>query len=143
MHGIDLSARMLAQAEQRKLYASLRHADLQQAMNEQGPTYRLIFAADVFCYLGALDPLLTACFNRLAPGGFLFASIEEAPPADLAGNGWRLGPRGRYAHGAALSRPCRVCAPASPFVAMRPEIIRDERDAPVHGQFAILRRDPR
>lgn len=141
IHGIDLSARMLAQAEQRNLYASLRQADLQQTLNQDEETYRLIFAADVLCYLGALDPLLAACFARLAPGGLMFASIEEAHPRTPAGNGWHLGPRGRYAHAPAyLDHVARTAG--FTIVAMRPEVIRHEADAPVPGQFAVLRRTP-
>lgn len=139
IHGVDLSPRMLAKAVERNLYNSLQQADLLDALNQDGPAYSLIFAADVLCYLGALDPLLGACFRRLTPSGFMFASIEEAHPTSLAGNGWHLGSRGRYAHSAAYVEHAARAAGFT-VVALQPEIIRYEREVPVHGRLAILRR---
>ena len=82
IHGVDLSPRMLAKAAERNLYDLLQQADLLDALNQDGPAYSLIFAADVLCYLGALDPLLGACFRRLTPSGFMLAWIEEAQTGD-------------------------------------------------------------
>ncbi len=145
LHGVDLAPRMLAHAEAKGIYASLREADVLTVLAEPGPEYGLILAADVLCYFGALDPLLRAACARLRPGGLLLVSTEspedEAPrdesPRDAPP--WQLGPQGRYTHTGAY---LRASAAAAGFVVrhLSPETQRFENDAPVPGLLAVLAR---
>ncbi len=144
--GVDLSERMLAQAAGKGVYADLHHADLADFLANDTSPWRLILAADVLCYFGALQDLLAAVFDRLAPGGlFLFSAEELLPdadgrlPANLRGGGWALGRQGRYAHTADY---LTGAAEGAGFTIrmLRREIQRFEADAPVDGFLVMLER---
>ena len=110
--GVDLSAKMLDKARERKLYHRLEQRDLLTMMQgEPESTFDLVFSADVFVYLGALDDLMGEAYRLLRPGGHLAFSVESLDA--LAGGAaissdshdYRLNVTGRYAHSMAyLSR---------------------------------------
>ncbi len=139
--GIDLSPRMLEQAEVKGLYESLREADLPAALNEDGESWMLIVASDLMCYFGALEDMFAAIRPRLAPGGRFIFSVEEliADGSVPIGPGWVLGRMGRYAHDAAyiaataesLGFRCLTCDR---------EALRHEGGDPVAGLLIVLER---
>jgi predicted TPR repeat methyltransferase len=137
--GVDLSPRMLAKAESKQLYESLHEAEITRFLASDCTAYRLIIAADVLCYFGAVDALLAAVAERLHPGGFFIASFEELPGARDKGRNWAAGARGRFAHDAEY-----IAASAEAtgliVVAMDDEIIRSEDGTPVQGRLAVLQR---
>jgi predicted TPR repeat methyltransferase len=103
--GVDLSAKMLDKARERKLYHRLEQLDLLPMMQgEPASTFDVVFSADVFVYVGALDDLMSEASRLLRPGGYLAFSVEslDALP-DGAGQttpnqDYRLNVTGRYAH---------------------------------------------
>jgi len=141
--GIDVSPRMLDQARAKQLYATLHEARLPDALRHDTDSWRLILAADVMCYFGALDEMLDAVRERLRPGGRFIFSVEELLPdydGNTPGNGdWALGRLGRYAH--AASYIART-ADARGFrcVALDRETLRYEAGGPVAGFMMILER---
>ncbi len=145
--GVDLSGRMLAQAQNKELYAELHCADLMDFFAKDERLWGLILAGDVFCYFGELDEILRTAFGRLATGGLFIFSVEELlrdaaghPPANMQGGGdWALGRQGRYAHTADyLART--VSNAGFTIQSLRREIQRYEANAPVHGFFVVLER---
>ena len=94
--GIDLSPRMLDAARGKGLYAELREARLPQALHADTSSWRLILAADLLCYFGALEEMFDAVHDRLRPGGRFIFSVEELVPdhdGTLRGNGdWAVTP---------------------------------------------------
>lgn len=100
--GIDLSPNMLAEAERKRLYATLREADIIEDLSTQSSQWPLIVAADVVCYFGDLKGLMHGISRCLAPEGWFVFSIETLLPdrdGVLPGNGdWALLRQGRYAH---------------------------------------------
>lgn len=134
--GVDVSARMLAKAASKQLYANLRQVDVLDFLKEPGPGFALAFAADLLCYFGALDGVTRAVRQRLDPGGLFFLSVERTE--SVTDRGWVLGRHGRYAHTAAY---LSATANAAGFtiVSLDPEVIRTEAGAPAHGLFAVLR----
>ncbi|WP_431270120.1 tetratricopeptide repeat protein [Dankookia sp. P2] len=126
--GVDLSRRMLEQAAAKGLYTKLRQADLTAALREDGATYALITAADVFCYLGDLREILALCRQRLAPGGLLIFSLERGEP----GAGWRLGASGRYAHAPDYIAGCLAEAGLPPLECHE-EALRRDGEASIPG----------
>ena len=100
--GVDLSPRMLAHARAKRLYAELREADIVSDLASRKQRWPLIVAADVLCYFGALEELLTLVHDRLEPNGWFVFSVEEIQPDHdgvVPGNGdWALQRQGRYVH---------------------------------------------
>lgn len=77
IEGADLSAGMLAVARGTGLYARLEQADLVDFLAaRQTGTADLIVAADVFCYVADLAPVLAAALPALADGGYFAFTIE-------------------------------------------------------------------
>ena len=130
--GVDLSRRMLEQAAAKGIYTRLRQADLAAVLREAGEAYALIIAADVFCYLGDLREALALCRQRLAPGGLLLFSLERGAARDAAGEGWRLGPAGRYAHAPDYLAACLAEAGLQ-AVECREEVLRRDGETTVPG----------
>ncbi|MEO8753489.1 MAG: tetratricopeptide repeat protein, partial [Casimicrobiaceae bacterium] len=76
--GVDLSAKMLEKAQERKLYSRLVNLDLVTMMrSEAAASYDLVLAADVFVYLGKLDELAEQARRLLRPGGLFAFSVES------------------------------------------------------------------
>jgi predicted TPR repeat methyltransferase len=100
--GVDLSPRMLAHAKAKHLYAELREAEIVADLAAHPQRWPLVVAADVLCYFGPLEDLLTLVHQRLEPGGWFVFSVEQMLPdhdGTIPGNGnWALQRQGRYAH---------------------------------------------
>jgi len=93
--GIDLSPAMIEQARAKNFYDRLAAADLVEFLNaEPAGSADLAIAADVFVYIGDLDPVISAIARVLAPGGLLGFTAQS-----FDGEGFRLGDDMRYAHG--------------------------------------------
>jgi predicted TPR repeat methyltransferase len=141
--GIDLSPRMLERARDKALYATLREARLPDALRDNTAMWRLILAADLMCYFGPLDEMLSAVRERLRPGGRFIFSVEELVPdhdGTIPGNGdWALGRMGRYAHAA---RYVASTADTLGFrcLALERETLRYEAGGPVVGLLMVLER---
>jgi predicted TPR repeat methyltransferase len=141
--GIDLSPRMLDQARSKELYATLREARLPDGLRDEKGAWRLILAADVLCYFGALDEMFDAVRARLRPGGRFIFSVEELLPdhdGNLPGNGdWALGRLGRYSHA-----PAYVARTADErgfrCLSLDRETLRYEAGGPVAGLMMVLER---
>ena len=105
LEGFDLSANMLAKAEQKAVYDHLAQADLSLQPEEAGlfadglPRHRadLVTAADVLMYLGSLETVFPLVVELLAPGGHFAFSVEEAGEEE-EGEGFILRKSLRYAH---------------------------------------------
>lgn len=126
--GVDLSERMVEHARRKGIYSELHVAEIGAFLAAERRCFRLIIAADVFCYFGALDQVLAAARSRLEPGGRLLFSVERKD----GDGGWELGGSARYRHSAAYV--CQSLAGASlrPLV-LREEDLRREGGQPVRG----------
>jgi predicted TPR repeat methyltransferase len=93
LEGVDLSTRMLAKANARGLYDQLYESELTSFMDANPQAWNAIISADVLIYIGDLDPVAKAAFKALRPGGWFVFSTEG-----VDGDGYVLGPSGRYAH---------------------------------------------
>jgi predicted TPR repeat methyltransferase len=147
--GVDLSARMLAIAAAKGIYAELRHGDIAAASATGDDTWDIVVAADVLTYFGALDTVFAAIRQRLRHGGLLLFSLEalQAPPADASAErcleagpevdaNWRLHRQGRFSHRAGYVRDALRDAG---FVAreMESDTLRLEGGIPVDGLIVV------
>ncbi|SIQ03692.1 Predicted methyltransferase, contains TPR repeat [Rhizobium sp. RU35A] len=103
LEGFDLSANMLAKADEKGIYHHLGQADLSvpeaagSLFAEGLPRGRadLVCAADVLMYLGRLDMPFVLARDLLKPGGLFAFSVEDG---GAAAEGFCLQPSLRYAH---------------------------------------------
>jgi predicted TPR repeat methyltransferase len=91
--GVDLSPAMVAQAEAKAVYDTLSVAAIEPFLEATPDRFDLIFAADVFVYVGALDGVFAKAAARARPKAWFVFSVESAD-----GDGFVLRPTGRYAH---------------------------------------------
>ena len=98
--GVDLSEKMLEKARERKVYDTLRVADVTMALRDSAAACDLILAADVFVYVGDLAPVFEAGRTALRPGGLFAFSLEAVDDSES----FVLRPTARYAHSAAYIR---------------------------------------
>jgi predicted TPR repeat methyltransferase len=91
--GVDLSAKMVAEADKKGCYDQLTVGDVVDFLNDLNEPVDLLLAADVLTYLGDLEPLFRAASTRVRPGGLFCFSVEHEDQS-----GWQLRPTGRYGH---------------------------------------------
>jgi predicted TPR repeat methyltransferase len=141
--GIDVSSQMLQAAAAKQLYAELHNADFMNFLAEDTRRWRLIIAADVLVYFGALAEVLAAAYSRLVPTGWFALSLEELLPGvegqASAGAGWALQCQGRYAHGFDFVAEAARAAGFAVRVLQR-QTIRFEAGRPVPGMLVVLER---
>lgn len=136
--GIDVSARMLASARAKELYAELRESELLGELARDTTRWPVIVAGDVLCYFGALEQVFAAVHARLTPGGWFAFSVEELA-AHQDGPGWALHRQGRYVHAEAYLR--RTVHDAGFAVCdLKKTTLRFEAGAPVAGIIVTAER---
>jgi predicted TPR repeat methyltransferase len=91
--GIDISPRMMQQAERRHIYDQLILGDYTHYLSARQDPCDLVLAADVFIYAGDLRAVFEAVARLLRPGGLFAFSLEAAPGGDYV-----LQRNRRYAH---------------------------------------------
>jgi predicted TPR repeat methyltransferase len=95
--------------------------------------YHLIVAADVFMYLDALTPVLTAAVRVAAPSATIAFSVETHEGDDVI-----LRDTLRYAHGAAHVRAA-LDAAGLKLVSLDSAATRTEKNVPVPGLIVVAR----
>lgn len=133
--GIDLSAAMLAKARELGLYERLEQADLVAHLEHTNQRHDLVIAADVFIYVGTLEPVFSGVRRVLEPGGlFCFSAEQASDDIDL-----ELLPSLRYAHS---ERYLRRLAGQSGFTIERLVSlpIREDQRRTIPGLYAYLRK---
>ncbi len=134
--GVDLSPAMIAQAAAKGLYDRLVAADLEdflgRAAADRGQ-YHLVLAADVFVYVNELAPIIAAIARVLAPAGLLACTVETH-----AGDGVKLLPTLRYAHGEAYLR-ATISDAGLKLLRLSDAALRTENGVPVQGLVVVAR----
>ena len=131
--GVDLAAKMLERAAERKLYDALHRAEIMAYLAGSPGEFDLITAADVLIYIGDLGPLFAAAAVALRRDGLIAVSTER-----WAGEGFHLNPSGRFSHS-----PGYVQAVATPDfapVAASETTLRLEANLRVPGNLFVFRR---
>lgn len=130
--GVDLSAKMVAEADKKGCYDQLIVGDVVDSLNKMKEPVDLMLAADVLTYLGDLDPLFFSAAHCVLPGGFFLFSTEHSEE-----NGWQLRPTGRYGH-----HPHYILQLADKhgwqLLDTQKAEIRKERDAWIVGDLYLL-----
>ena len=135
LHGIDISAGMLAKATAKNIYDRLEREDLAQWLDNCRQPYDLIVAADVFVYVGRLESVFAALERFAAPGAFFAFSVEHCDE----GQDYLLRPSGRYAHSPAYIERLAGKHDWS-IVERRHQGTRREQGQWIEGDLFLLRR---
>jgi len=133
LSGVDLSPAMIDHAASKRVYDRLAAGDLLDflaAERESGAD--LATAADVFVYIGDLEPAFAAVWRVLARGG-LFAFTAQK----WNGDGFRLGEDLRFSHGEAYLRALAARAGFA-VLELSPAATRRDRGEDVPGWAAIM-----
>jgi len=91
--GLDIAAKMLAQARDKDVYDALIEAELLTHLQENKQQYDLIVAADVLPYSGDLQPLFDIIKQRLTHQGLFVFSSEISQDQT-----WALQDSARFCH---------------------------------------------
>jgi predicted TPR repeat methyltransferase len=91
--GVDIAAKMLAQAKEKHIYDQLKEVEINQFLQHNKQTYDLIVAADVLTYLGELDALFDEIREHLNPKGYFIFTTEISTTTD-----WFLETSARFSH---------------------------------------------
>jgi predicted TPR repeat methyltransferase len=134
--GVDLSPLMLHKAQALGCYRQLAHADVVEHLQATAQRYDLVAAADVFVYLGELQPLFAGVARVLGPGGLFAFSVEEATGAQVR---YELRPSSRYAHGEAYLREL-AAAVGFEVRELARTVLRHEQRQPIGGLLVLLAR---
>jgi predicted TPR repeat methyltransferase len=128
--GVDVSSKMLAKAEEKKIYDRLEIFDILQDW-DFAQKFHLIYSSDVFVYFGNLDTIIRSASSCLVSGGIIAFSVER-----LEDNctGYRLFPSGRYAHSKAYIRDC---------LKLHGLQLAEETESDIRKQSGTVRRPPR
>lgn len=143
LEGFDLSANMLAKAEEKGIYDHLARSDLSLPAVDSGlfgdglPAQRadLVGAADVLMYLGDLSNAFALAAALAAPGAVFACSVEDAATKD----GFHLAPSLRYAHSEAYVRGA-LHAAGFETTEIERTVIRMDGGKPVSGILFIATR---
>ena len=128
--GVDLSARMLAQAETRHVYDELYKFELTAYLRDNPGAFDVIVSADTLVYFGPLQDVVVAAADALRPGGRLIFTVEaliDAAP-DV---GFVISHHGRYNHARQYLE--RVLTDVNLRPEIEPAELRLEAGDPVQG----------
>lgn len=134
LDGLDLSAGMLEKARALGVYRALFHADVVDYLTNSSRQDDLVFAADVFNYIGNLDPVFECVARILLPGGIFCFTVEQAPPDTAQA---LLLPSLRYAHAEAHVRSLASRHGFEVLQALSLPLREDQRK-PVMGLYVYL-----
>ncbi|HKD37167.1 MAG TPA: tetratricopeptide repeat protein [Pirellulales bacterium] len=133
--GVDLSQGMLAAAAATGIYDELICDDVVEYMAKTDSRFDVILAADLFIYIGDLQPFFIASAKALRAGGLLAFSIET-----ISGSPYLLRRTRRYAH--SLSYVTELADRYSMQVLeSRPTAIRRGDGGSVAGHVIVVRRN--
>jgi predicted TPR repeat methyltransferase len=132
--GVDLSPAMIAQATAKGLYDRLVTAELADFLAaEAGDNgiYHLVLAADVFVYVNDLAPIIAGIAPVIAANGLFAFTVETH-----AGDGVKLLPTLRYAHGEEYVRTVLAAAGLKP-AHLAKAAVRSEKGTPVDSLIVV------
>lgn len=134
LEGVDLSGRMVEKARQRGVYDAVVQADVVEHLAALTERPDLVVAADVFIYLGDLDPVFAGVAKQLLPGGVFCFTVELAAQAE----GFELQASLTYAHSEAYLRTLAHAHGFEVLDVLRQPVRHDQRH-PIDGLYMVLR----
>ncbi|HEV2614224.1 MAG TPA: tetratricopeptide repeat protein [Gammaproteobacteria bacterium] len=136
LHGVDLSPKMLALAEQKNIYDKVFPGDLVDFLKNSPLPYDLLLAADTLNYFGDLTEFFHGAHHALTPSGLILFSLEDGEDNKL----WALQKSGRYTHSENYIRQkCRDHG--FDIIALEKSSLRRQNHELVMGWLCLLQRN--
>ena len=136
--GVDLSEKMLEQAEEKKIYAQLICDDICHYMETTEYYFHVIVASDVLTYFGDLTKAFVRVSKSLTPGGMFFFTVSENHYNE---DDFFMAPSGRFLHNPNYVEKALKSAGLKVLNCER-HILRNEAESPVYGYiFAAAKPD--
>ncbi|WP_423067279.1 methyltransferase [Devosia sp. CN2-171] len=133
LEGVDLSAKMVAQAGRKQIYDRLERGELVAYLDGLAEQADLIVAGDVFNYVGALDAPLAAVRRALADSGTAVFSLEVHEGDEAV----RLDRSLRFKHG--IRHVVGLCEELGLVpVTVEATVLRTDRGTPVDGALVVV-----
>jgi predicted TPR repeat methyltransferase len=135
LDGVDLSPRMIEKARALAIYERLVQSDVAEYLQATDQRYDLVLAADVFVYIGDLEPVFSGVRRVMDQGG-VFCFSAEIPEGS---KDFELKTSLRYGHS---ERYVRDLASQHGFAIIKIlyHPLRVDRERPVDGLYAYLSR---
>jgi predicted TPR repeat methyltransferase len=124
---------MLAQARARGLYRELACADVAEHLHATAARHDLVFAADVFVYVGDLEHIFAGVRRVIEPGGVFAFTVERSDGAQ----DFELRASLRYAHAEGYLRAL-AGRHAMPLRHLEPGALREDQGRAVQGLYVVL-----
>ena len=128
--GVDLSERMLAQAQAKNVYDELVKRELTAYLRDTPGAFDVIVSADTLVYFGPLQDVVAASAAALRPGGSLIFTVEALIDAGSDAE-YSISPNGRYSHSRQYLE--RMLGESNLQPAIKPAELRLEAGEPVAG----------
>jgi len=137
LSGVDLSRKMLAEAQARGVYDELLPGEIVQILSARPESVDLIVAADVLVYCGDLSSVFAAAAAALHAGGVFLFSVEAVAQGDYV-----LQSTQRFAHSMTYLHRLAV---ASGLVvrAEQQAVLRTEKGNDVNGYLLLTEKPVR
>ena len=93
LKGVDISSKMIRQAEKHHVYNTLEHVDIVEYLSNSELDFDYFISTDVFIYIGELSDVFRLIKSRNKRSGKLIFSTEHTEAS-----GFQLEKSGRYSH---------------------------------------------
>lgn len=132
--GVDISDKILKVADSKNIYTKLIKNDILSFLEQDESSYDLIVAADVFTYMGNLEPLFKACFKQSRINGVLCFSVENTGE-----DSFTLKETGRFGH--SLSYIEKLCKQTGwTILTAHNSKLRQDRKEWIWGHLFVLQK---
>ena len=131
--GVDISAEMIARAEEKAVYDTLLSEDVTSMLRGGDSKWDLVVAADLLVYVGKLEPFFGALANRCNSGARIILTTERADVESYS-----LKPSGRFVHSDGYLE--EVCGADLEVTHRDTIVLRKEIGQPVEGSVFTLTR---
>ena len=134
--GVDLSQKMLDEAEKKKVYSSLVCDDICNYLETGSYLFQVITAADVLTYFGDLTKVFVRVSKSLAPNGLFVFTISENNYND---SDFFMAPSGRFVHSLGYVERA-LKSSGLKVLSQEQHILRNEAEKAIHGYVIVAQK---
>ena len=135
LYGVDISAKMLGYAAQKRIYNKLYCNDIVSFLKKTDKSFGIVAAADVLTYFRDLAEVFSLVYKVLDNNGIFVFSVTKSPN----GEAFFLHPSGRYEHSLKyVNKTAEKCGFSMDY--FEECELRTENNQPVKGYICLLKK---